>query len=402
MQFTGCNTANAYFSDMFKNWFNFTNALLLLAILIVSGTIVYSQYIARQIAGKERAAVEAWVEAERTILQATDTVSINLATKIITENKSIPIIETNHLDQPTGNYVNIDEAAIKADTNYLKQRLNEFKLYSKTPVEVKLKEPDQTVIRYYYGQSKLLREAKWYPIVQLLLVIMFVMIVIYSLRTRYKSSQNQLWASMAKETAHQLGTPVSSLEGWLEILKEKNDSKDIAVEIAKDVDRLQLITDRFGKIGSTPKTELCHPYDRVKAVMDYMKKRSSEQVVFQLDPGNTAELQCLLSPTLFDWVFENLLKNALDAMDGKGSIQLTMSQSHQRLTILIKDSGKGIPNGQWKKVFQPGFTTKKRGWGIGLSLSKRIIEQYHNGQLYVVNSELGKGTVFGIQLPIGA
>lgn len=402
MQFTGCNTANAYFSDMFKNWFNFTNALLLLAILIVSGTIVYSQYIARQIAGKERAAVEAWVEAERTILQATDTVSINLATKIITENKSIPIIETNHLDQPTGNYVNIDEAAIKADTNYLKQRLNEFKLYSKTPVEVKLKEPDQTVIRYYYGQSKLLREAKWYPIVQLLLVIMFVMIVIYSLRTRYKSSQNQLWASMAKETAHQLGTPVSSLEGWLEILKEKNDSKDIAVEIAKDVDRLQLITDRFGKIGSTPKTELCHPYDRVKAVMDYMKKRSSEQVVFQLDPGNTAELQCLLSPTLFDWVFENLLKNALDAMDGKGSIQLTMSQSHQRLTILIKDSGKGIPNGQWKKVFQPGFTTKKRGWGIGLSLSKRIIEQYHNGQLFIVHSELGKGTVFGIQLPIGA
>ncbi len=402
MQFTGCNTANAYFSDMFKNWFNFTNALLLLAILIVSGTIVYSQYIARQIAGKERAAVEAWVEAERTILQATDTVSINLATKIITENKSIPIIETNHLDQPTGNYVNIDEAAIQADPNYLKQRLNEFKLYSKTPVEVKLKEPDQTVIRYYYGQSKLLREAKWYPIVQLLLVIMFVMIVIYSLRTRYKSSQNQLWASMAKETAHQLGTPVSSLEGWLEILKEKNDSKDIAVEIAKDVDRLQLITDRFGKIGSTPKTELCHPYDRVKAVMDYMKKRSSEQVVFQLDPGNTAELQCLLSPTLFDWVFENLLKNALDAMDGKGSIQLTMSQAHQRLTILIKDSGKGIPNGQWKKVFQPGFTTKKRGWGIGLSLSKRIIEQYHNGQLYVVNSELGKGTVFGIQLPIGA
>lgn len=402
MQFTGCNTANAYFSDMFKNWFNFTNALLLLAILIVSGTIVYSQYIARQIAGKERAAVEAWVEAERTILQATDTVSINLATKIITENKSIPIIETNHLDQPTGNYVNIDEAAIQADPNYLKQRLKEFKLYSKTPVEVKLKEPDQAVIRYYYGQSKLLREAKWYPIVQLLLVIMFVMIVIYSLRTRYKSSQNQLWASMAKETAHQLGTPVSSLEGWLEILKEKNDSKDIAVEIAKDVDRLQLITDRFGKIGSTPKTELCHPYDRVKAVMDYMKKRSSEQVVFQLDPGNTAELQCLLSPTLFDWVFENLLKNALDAMDGKGSIQLTMSQSHQRLTILIKDSGKGIPNGQWKKVFQPGFTTKKRGWGIGLSLSKRIIEQYHNGQLYVVNSELGKGTVFGIQLPIGA
>ena len=387
---------------MFKNWFNFTNGLFLLAIIIVSGTIVYSQYIARQIASKERTAVEAWVEAERTILQSTDTVSINLATKIITDNHNIPIIETNDLDQPTGNYVNIDEAKIKADTNYLKQRLQEFKLYSKTPIEVKLNNGDEAVIRYYYGQSKLLREAKWYPIVQLLLVIMFVLIVIYSLRTRYKSSQNQLWASMAKETAHQLGTPVSSLEGWLEILKEKNDSKDIAVEIAKDVNRLQLITDRFGKIGSTPKTALCNPSDRVQSVMEYMKKRSSEQVSFHLDSGNTAELQCLLSPTLFDWVFENLLKNALDAMDGKGSIQITMSKNNQQLKILVKDSGKGIPNSQWKKVFQPGFTTKKRGWGIGLSLSKRIIEQYHNGQLFIVHSELGKGTLFCIQLPIEA
>lgn len=385
---------------MLKSWFNFTNGLFLMAIIIVSGTIVYSQYISQQIAIKERIAVESWVEAERTILNSTDTVSINLATKIITENNFIPIIETNHLDQPTGNYVNIDESKIKEDTNYLAQRLQEFKVYSKTPIEVKLKTGDSTAIRYYYGQSKLLREAKWYPIVQLLLVIMFVLIVIYSLRTRHKSGQNQLWASMAKETAHQLGTPVSSLEGWLEILKEKAESKEIANEIAKDINRLQLITDRFGKIGSTPKTELSNPYDRIKTAMDYMKKRSSEQVIFQLDPANTKELNCLLSPTLFDWVLENLLKNALDAMDGKGSIQVTMTQESKLLSILVKDSGKGIPNNQWKKVFQPGFTTKKRGWGIGLSLSKRIIEQYHNGQLFVQSSELGKGTVFCIQLPL--
>jgi signal transduction histidine kinase len=385
---------------MLKSWFNFTNALFLMAILIVSGTIVYSQYIAQQIASKERASVESWVEAERTILNSTDSVSINLASKIITENKSIPIIETNEQDQPTGNYVNINETKITADSNYLAQRLQEFKLYSKTPIEVKLKAGDSTAIRYYYGQSKLLREAKWYPIVQLLLVIMFVLIVIYSLRTRYKSGQNQLWGSMAKETAHQLGTPVSSLEGWLEILKEKADSKEIANEIAKDINRLQLITDRFGKIGSTPKTELCNPFDRIKQVMDYMKKRSSEQVYFQLNGDDTENLQCLLSPTLFDWVLENLLKNALDAMDGKGSIQITMTQENKQLTILVKDSGKGIPNSQWRKVFQPGFTTKKRGWGIGLSLSKRIIEQYHNGQLFVQSSEIGKGTVFCIQLPL--
>lgn len=385
---------------MFKKGFSFTNVLFMMAIAIVSGTIVYSQYIAQQIASKERLAVEAWVEAERTILNATDTVSINLAAKIITENTSIPIIETDDKDQPTGNYVNLDSTAVAKDSLYLQKQLLAFKNYNKKPIEVKLKTDDSNPIRYYYGQSKLYREAQWYPIVQLMLVFMFVGLVIFTLRTRHQSGQNQLWASMAKETAHQLGTPVSSLEGWLEILKEKDQSKEIAFEIAKDINRLQLITDRFGKIGSTPKTELSSPYDRVNAVVDYMKKRSSEQVDFQLDPGNTSHLQCLLSPTLFDWVVENLLKNALDAMDGKGSIHITMTQQGNQLNILVKDSGKGIPNNQWKKVFQPGFTTKKRGWGIGLSLSKRIIEQYHKGGLYVLNSEIGKGTVFCIQLPI--
>ncbi|WP_026751517.1 PAS domain-containing sensor histidine kinase [Sediminibacterium sp. C3] len=384
---------------MFNKGFNFTNVLFILAIAIVSGTIVYSQYIAQQIAGKERLAVEAWVEAERTILNATDTVSINLAAKIITENTTIPIIETDDKDQPTGNYVNLDSTAVAKDSLYLQKQLMAFKSYNKKPIEVKLKADDSNPIRYYYGQSKLYREAQWYPIVQLMLVFMFVWIVIYSLRTRHQSGQNQLWASMAKETAHQLGTPVSSLEGWLEILKEKDESKEIAHEIAKDINRLQLITDRFGKIGSTPKTELSSPFDRVNAVVDYIKKRSSEQVDFQLDPGNTSHLQCLLSPTLFDWVVENLLKNALDAMDGKGSIHITMTQQGNQLNILVKDSGKGIPNNQWKKVFQPGFTTKKRGWGIGLSLSKRIIEQYHKGQLFVQSSEIGKGTIFCIQLP---
>lgn len=384
---------------MFKRGFNFTNMLFMMAIAIVSGTIVYSQYIAQQIAGKERLAVEAWVEAERTILNATDTVSLNLAAKIITENTTIPIIETDDKDQPTGNYVNLDSSAVKEDPQYLQKQLAFFKRYSKTPIEVKLKAADSTSIRYYYGQSKLFREAQWYPIVQLMLVIMFVWIVIYSLRTRHKSGQNQLWASMAKETAHQLGTPVSSLEGWLEILKEKEDSKSIAAEIAKDVNRLQLITDRFGKIGSTPKTELCNPYERVQLVMDYMKKRSSDQVQFQLNGGNAINTECLLSPTLFDWVIENLLKNALDAMDGNGSIEINMAQENNQLKIRVKDSGKGIPHNQWEKVFQPGFTTKKRGWGIGLSLSKRIIEQYHKGDLFVQSSELNKGTVFCIQLP---
>jgi len=387
---------------MIQHLFNWKSLLFLIAMIIVSGTIVYSQYVAKQIAVEERKNVEAWVEAERTILNSSDTTNINLASKISSENKEIPIIETNEKDIPTGNFINLDSANFQKNNNFLSEQLKVFKAYNNDPIILVLKENPYTINKYYYGESKLLKQVKWYPFVQLIVVALFILIAFISLQTQYKSGQNQLWASMAKETAHQLGTPVSSLEGWLEILKEKKENESIVPEIAKDINRLLLITDRFGKIGSAPKLELKYPVALVLTVVEYMKKRSNNQIVFTVNTNYLESLQINLTPTLFDWVFENLLKNALDAMDGKGEIDILFHQIEKELVINVTDSGKGIPKNILTNVFKAGFTTKKRGWGIGLSLSKRIIEQYHNGKLFVKWSEQGKGTTFCIILPIPA
>ncbi len=385
---------------MFASLFNWKTVLVLIAITIVCGTIVYSQYVAKQIAIKERQQVEAWVEAEKTIIQSTDSASIVLATKISTENKDIPIIETSITDSITGNHINLNEKKIAAHPNFLKEQLQLFKKYNPKPIEFILNDSLGTIMKYYYGPSTLLREVMWYPIIQLIIVALFVVIAFFSLQTNFKSNQNQLWASMAKETAHQLGTPVSSLEGWLEILKEKQENQSIALEIEKDVKRLLLVTDRFGKIGSSPKLELGNPYLQIVSVVDYMKKRSSEHILFSIQGGNTMQTITFLSPTLFNWVLENLIKNALDALEGKGKITITMQQNANQLIINISDTGKGIPTYLFKKVFKPGFTTKKRGWGIGLSLSKKIMEQSHKGKLFIRKSEPGIGTTFSIVLPL--
>ncbi len=385
---------------MIQHFFNWKSALFIIAIFIVSGTIVYSQYVAKQIALKERKNVEAWVEAERTILNSDNNTNINLASKISSENKEIPIIETNEKNIPTGNFINLDSGKIKLDSNYLKQKLEEFIAYNKEPIVLVLNQNPYTINKYYYGESRLLKEVKWYPFVQLLVVALFILIAFVSLQTQYNSAQNQLWASMAKETAHQLGTPVSSLKGWLEILKEKKSIESLIPEIEKDIDRLQLITDRFGKIGSSPSLHLNYPVAIILQVVNYMKKRSTEQIMFTVDSGNLDQLLLNLSPTLFEWVFENLIKNALDAMDSKGAIHISFKQQENELIIYVTDTGKGIPSNQFNNVFKAGYTTKKRGWGIGLSLSKRIIEQYHYGKLFVKWSDPTKGTCFCISLPI--
>jgi signal transduction histidine kinase len=333
-------------------------------------------------------------------LNADNSKNINLASKISSENKGIPIIETNEQDIPTGNFINLDSSEVRTDKDFLSKKLKEFKNFNNNPIVLVLRDNPYIANKYYYGESKLLKEVKWYPIVQLVVVALFFLLVYILLQTQYKSSQNQLWASMAKETAHQLGTPVSSLEGWLEILKEKKEHESIATEISKDINRLLLITDRFGKIGSTPQLSLHNPIQLVSSVVAYMKKRSSEKIFFTIDTNHLNELKIQLVPTLYEWVFENLLKNALDAMEGKGSIHIGFHLRHKELMINVTDTGKGIAKQNFQQVFKAGFTTKKRGWGIGLSLSKRIIEQYHNGKLFVKQSEPGKGTTFTIILPI--
>jgi len=382
---------------MFSNFFNWRSALALIAIAIVTGTIFYSNYLAKKIAADERKKVSVWAESLKTRASTLDESALSLTTKIANENKDIPIIETDEKDNPSGATLNLDTNRIKKESNYLQIKLAEFKKENPA-IEVEISKDPLFVNKYYYGDSDLLKEVRYYPIIQLIIVALFVIIALVTVSVRNKSTQNQVWAGMAKETAHQLGTPISSLQGWVEMLKDNPVNEKIGVEIEKDVDRLKLVSDRFGKIGSIPQLEEKNIVQQVESMVDYIKRRSTDKVSFSINSQNDYDISAMINAPLFDWVIENLLKNALDAMDGKGSIVVDIKNEITQTIIEVTDSGKGILKSNINKVFKPGFTTKKRGWGLGLSLSKRIIEHYHKGELFVKNSEVGKGTTFRIIL----
>ncbi|HNR15614.1 MAG TPA: HAMP domain-containing sensor histidine kinase [Chitinophagaceae bacterium] len=381
---------------MFKQILNWRVLLALLAIIIVSGTIFYSQYLARKIAMDERQKVEQSIDAIKFIINAPSDADITFASKIVTGNKSIPIIETNEKDSII-QHINLYTAKAAKSISFVEQKLRLFKSQNKA---IEWIDPNNPSVRnrYYYGESKLLNEVRYYPIVQLCIVALFMAITLLSLRSSYRSVQNQVWAGMAKETAHQLGTPVSSLEGWVEMLKENPDSKKIAQELEKDVDRLRLVSDRFGKIGSTPHLEETNLVSQINNMVDYMRKRAAGKINFSVNTHGHKQIISKVSAPLFDWVIENLLKNALDSMEGKGAIIADVNQDDKFVYIDITDTGKGISAQNIARVFKPGFTTKKRGWGLGLSLSRRIIKQYHKGEIFVKHSEIGKGTTFRIVL----
>ncbi len=398
---------------MIRSLLNWRSFLALVAIVIVTATIFYSRYLARKIAMDERQKVDTWVAASKAILKNPG-MDLTLPNLIRNDQQSIPIIETNEHDSIT-EYLNLDSGEIARDSNYLYRQLKKFKAEN-YPVEVRLSEKPYIANRYYYGHTTLLDEVRYYPLIQLFIVTLFIFFTLYSITIRNKATQNQLWAGMAKETAHQLGTPVSSLEGWVEMLKESDLDPRTVQEIQKDVDRLKLVSDRFGKIGSKPVLEERDLVVQIRNMMEYIRKRAAGKVQFILqgpdatsaiiaanapatpDARGQEHLFARISGPLFDWVIENLLKNALDAMEGKGTITVAIQNLEKEILIDVSDTGKGIAARNLQKVFKPGFTTKKRGWGLGLSLSKRIIEQYHKGQLFVRHSDLGKGTTFRIAL----
>ena len=365
----------------------------LVAILIVSGTILYSSYLAKKIEREEKQKVEQWIEATIALFnpELTDT---RLPTKIITDNSDIPIIWTNERDSIIES-INLDSTAIRKDPQFVYRQLKKFKAENEPIIWTDPLNP-KGLNKVYYGHSQLLREVRYYPIVQLIIVGLFIMVTILALRSSYLSVQNQVWAGMAKETAHQLGTPVSSLEGWLEIFREMPGNERMVQELEKDVTRLRLVSDRFGKIGSSPQLEERNIVRQVEEVMEYVRKRASGKVQFSIDTHGATHIPIKLSGPLFDWVIENLLKNALDAMEGRGTIHIDIVNTDKNVVIDVSDTGKGISKQNIGNVFKPGFTTKKRGWGLGLSLSKRIIEQYHKGNINVKQSEPGKGTTFRI------
>jgi signal transduction histidine kinase len=383
---------------MFNSLFNWRTVLAVIAIAIVTGTVFYSNYLSKKIAADERKKVNVWVQSLKTRADsAIQQSALDLTNIITSENTDIPIIETDEQDNPSGQGLNLDTLKLKEDKNYLKNKLAEFKK-AHEPITVEISKEPRFVNRYYYGDSVLLQEVRYYPLIQLLIVALFIIITLIAISTRNKSTQNQVWAGMAKETAHQMGTPLTSLQGWVEMLRETPGMEKIVPEMSKDVDRLKLVSDRFGKIGSTPQLELNDIIIQVQNMVTYIKRRSPESVTFNLNTNGEGEIKAMINGPLFDWVIENLLKNALDAMEGKGGLNINIKNETTQVTVDVIDSGKGISKQNIRNVFKPGFTTKKRGWGLGLTLCKRIIEQYHNGELFVKQSEPGKGTTFRIVL----
>jgi signal transduction histidine kinase len=382
---------------MIPSLFNWRTGLAVLAIAIVSSSVFYSQYLAKKIAAEERLRVEQWVEAERLLVNDTTGISTKLVILIIPENKT-PIVVTNEKGKIVTS-ANLDSAKLATDSGYVYRQLKQFRSQN-SPIEYVDPLDSTRHDYYYYGHTSLLNEVQYYPLVQLFIVTLFIIITIVAITTRNKSTQNQVWAGMAKETAHQLGTPISSLEGWVEMLKENPANNSITPELKKDVDRLKLVSDRFGKIGSTPQLEPHNILEEIEQMVEYIRKRATGKVQFLVDNHGQANIIAAVSPPLFDWVIENLLKNALDAMEGKGTISIDIKKNASDIYIDVSDTGKGIAAANINNVFKPGFTTKKRGWGLGLSLSKRIVEQFHGGKLFVKQSELGKGTTFRIVLGV--
>ena len=381
---------------MYPQFFNWRVVLALVAILIVSGTIFYSKYLANKIANEEKKKVQEWVDASNSILNPSNNGDTRLALKIIQDNDDIPIIWTNENDSII-DHKNLDSLKVISDKSYVQKKLEKLKSINDPIIWT---DPlDSTRInKYYYGHTRLLNEVQYYPLVQLFIVGLFIIVTLLALRSRYRSVQNQVWAGMAKETAHQLGTPVSSLEGWVEMMKQNGANEKILRELEKDVDRLRLISDRFGKIGSKPQLEQSNIVSQISNMVEYVKKRAAGRVNFTINTHGEKEITAKISEPLFDWVIENLLKNALDAMEGRGSITVDIRNTADEVTIDVSDTGKGISKQNILRVFNPGFTTKKRGWGLGLSLSKRIINQYHKGEIFVKSSEVGKGTTFRVVL----
>ena len=361
---------------------------------IVIGSYFYSNFLAEEISKREEKTMQEWVAAQKMIANAYPGDDLTLSAEIIAEQKNIPVIETDEKDSIMS-YLNVDAEKVLRDDDYLNLRLQQFKEKGRF-ITTYLSEDRKKFNRYYYGESLLLKQVRYFPMIQLLIVVIFSIIILTWLSNRHKSIQNQLWASLAKETAHQLGTPISALAGWNVLLQEGKEPASVLPEMAKDIDRLKLIADRFGMIGGVPRKTETDIVALVFHAVDYMKKRAAEKISIQIVNHPAHPVTLMLSDALIEWVIENILKNALDAMEGVGMITIEIVEHAEEVYVDITDTGKGMSAALQNEIFNPGFSTKKRGWGLGLTLARRIVQEYHNGKLTVKNSELGKGTTFRI------
>ena len=380
----------------FSNQKNVTRWILIAASFVIISLILLNTYNFFQIfKNEERIKMGHWAEAQKALLNAGEDTEVELPFRIITENKTIPIILTTDKDSVISTS-NVDEK-IEKDSQSLKSFLATLKNQNE-PIVIEWVPGKFQYL--YYGDSSLLNKLKYYPIALVLIIVLFGALVYNFYRSTKMATQNKLWAGMAKETAHQIGTPLSSLIGWLEIMKADNVDETTVTEIEKDITRLQTITDRFSKIGSEPVLEKRDIIAETQETFDYLQSRFSKQVEFTFKAPKKS-IKIMMNPALHSWTIENLVKNAVDAMKGRGKLNVTIQEDAKFVKIKVSDSGNGIPKNQFKSVFEPGFTTKKRGWGLGLSLTKRIVEEYHKGKIKVLSSEIGKGTTMQISFKKG-
>ncbi len=375
-----------------RQFFNWRSFLVLMALLIVAASLFYTSQLASKLAIEERKKVALFAEGIQSIATAQNGEELSFVTNIITQDSTIPRIITDEKGL-IQDIRAIDTSGVSNVPQFLNNKIAEYKKIN-PPIVINYSYGNVFI---YYGESYLLTRLRYFPYAQLAIIALFLVVVVMSISAANRSIQNQVWVGLSKETAHQLGTPISAIEGWMELLREELPNNDYVSEMQKDVDRLKLVADRFGKVGSEPQLQIENLVPRLAEMVAYMQKRAPHKVIISFESSEPI-IEANISGPIFDWVIENLIRNSLDAMEGAGSIVLNIQNRENQVFIDISDNGKGIPKHLIKKVFNPGFTTKKRGWGLGLSLSKRIIQQYHHGNLFVKNSELHTGSTFRIVL----
>lgn len=379
-------------------------ALVVTAVAIAVVSLVVSHILVRDLQREEVERMEVWAEAMRSLINADENTDLNLVLKVINGNHSIPLMVvdetgavTIHRNIPFADFSTED--SIQQVENFLHRMQREGeKMEVKFTAETETGTPKAARLEIWYEDSLLLRRLAWFPFVQLGVVGLFVVIAVFALLSSKRAEQSKVWVGLSKETAHQLGTPISSLMAWTEVLGELYEGDEMIAEMKKDVKRLELIAERFSKIGSVPELKVGNLCEAIDHVVSYIRRRTSDDVVMECRFPEDRRAMLPLCAPLLEWVVEVLCKNAIDAMAGSGSITITVFRSSWQWVVDVKDTGKGIPNKHLKTVFKPGFTTKQRGWGLGLSLAKRIVEEYHGGRIYVKASEMGVGTTFRIEL----
>lgn len=367
-------------------------AIILTAIIIAVSTFFVTSSLADSLAQEEGSKMQLWAAATSELATMDTDCDVKFVQSVITRNTTIPVILTGDSLTDILSYRNIDLK--NTDSGQLRQMAKEFAAIN-DPIEIDLGNGEKQYI--CYGESKLLKNLSYYPIVYIVVFLLYALLLTVVLIALKRAEQNRVWIGLTKETAHQLGTPISSLLAWTEILKSRYPEDDMLPEMEHDVQRLRTIAERFSQVGSKQELALSDLNAVTKKAFDYMRARISKKI--NMEFSATGNIQVMLNAPLFEWVMENLCKNAVDAMENDGTIRVQVRQNGNCAVIDISDTGKGLPMKNYKRIFYPGFTTKKRGWGLGLSLAKRIIEEYHHGKIYVKHSEIGKGTTFRIELP---